>query len=96
VKRQQTTDDRPLYSEWFVVGRPSSISQETFIVITKRQLGFFILALGLLLAAAVLGVDWLGAGRWGEFGPLQRYGLLFSGLSLLVGLGLIARGNRPA
>lgn len=65
-------------------------------MITKRQLGFFIVALGVLLAAAVLGIDWLGAGRWGEFGPLQRSGLLLSGLALLVGLGLIARGNRPA
>lgn len=65
-------------------------------MITKRQLGFFSVGLGLLLAAAVLGVDWLGAGRWGEFGPLQQSGLLGSGLALLVGLGLIARGDRPA
>ncbi|HEY90185.1 MAG TPA: hypothetical protein G4N98_10755 [Thermoflexia bacterium] len=65
-------------------------------MITKRQLGLFILVLGGLLLLASLTVDFVGVGGWGEWGPLQRIGLCLSALALLVGRLLLLRGEHPA
>jgi len=65
-------------------------------VITKRQLGFVVVALGLLILFGTLGIDLIGAGRWGGFGPLQRIGAGLGLVSLAVGLVLIRLGDRPA
>jgi len=65
-------------------------------MISKRQLGIFVIALGVLALMGILAVDLLGAGQWGGFGPLQRLGLLLSGLTVVVGLLLYRLGDRPA
>ena len=65
-------------------------------MITKRQLGIFILASGLLAVTGVLTVDIFGAGEWSGFGPLQRIGVGLGLLAILVGCILICLGDRPA
>ena len=65
-------------------------------MVTKRQLGIFVLVCGLLLLLASLAVDLVGVGGWGQLGPLQKIGLGFGALMLLVGWLLMLRGDRPA
>ena len=65
-------------------------------MITKRQLGIIVVALGLLLIVATIGVDLVGAGQWGGFGPLQRIGIGLSLAAIVVGCILIRLGDRPA
>ncbi|MCD4739437.1 MAG: hypothetical protein K8R89_09310 [Anaerolineae bacterium] len=65
-------------------------------MITKRELGLFILVLGGLLLLGSLTVDFAGVGGWGELGPLQRLGLWLGALAILVGRLLMLRGDRPA
>lgn len=65
-------------------------------MVTKRQLGIAVVGFGLLVVLAITTVDFVGAGRWSGFGPLQRLGLGLGLVSLLVGFILILRGNRPA
>ncbi len=65
-------------------------------MITKRQLGIFVIALGVLVVCGVVSVDVLQAGQWGGFGPLQRLGLALSVLAIVVGLLLYRLGDRPA
>ncbi len=65
-------------------------------MITKRQLGIFVIAVALLGAFGVVGVDLLGAGEWGGFGPLQRMGIGLGVVAFAVGLILIRLGDRPA
>jgi hypothetical protein len=65
-------------------------------LVTKRQLGWLLILLGLLAIIATLSVDWLGAGKWGGIGPKQALALAASGLILLVGLTLLPLGDRPA
>jgi hypothetical protein len=65
-------------------------------MVTKRQLGIAVVGLGLLVVLAIIAVDFVGAGRWSGFGPLQHLGLGLGLVSLPVGLILILRGNRPA
>ena len=65
-------------------------------MVTKRQLGIAIVALSLLALLGIVAVDLLGAGKWGGFGPLQRMGIGFGLVSLVVGCILIRLGNRPA
>ncbi|RLC99390.1 MAG: hypothetical protein DRI77_02895 [Chloroflexi bacterium] len=65
-------------------------------MITKRQLGFAVVALGLLVIGATVGVDFIGAGRWSGFGPLQRIGIGLSLPTIVAGCILIRLGNRPA
>jgi hypothetical protein len=36
-------------------------------MITKRQLGIVVVALGLLVVFGTLGIDLIGAGQWGGF-----------------------------
>ena len=65
-------------------------------MVTKRQLGIVVVALSLLVVFGTIGVDLIGAGQWGGFGPLQRIGAGIGIASLTVGLILIRLGNRPA
>lgn len=65
-------------------------------MVTKRQLGFAAVALGLLVIGATVGVDLVGAGQWGGFGPLQRIIAWLSLVAIVVGVILIRLGNRPA
>jgi hypothetical protein len=63
---------------------------------TKRQLGFTLVGLGLTAAIGIIAVDLIGAGNFQGIGPAQRLALLASGLVVLVGFSLIPLGNRPA
>ena len=65
-------------------------------MITKRQLGIVVVALGLLIVFGTVGIDLIGAGQWGGFGPLQQIGAGIGGVSLIVGIILIRLGDRPA
>ncbi len=65
-------------------------------MVTKRQLGFAAVALGLLVIGATVGVDVVGAGQWGGFGPLQRIIAWLCLVDIGVGFVLIRLGNRPA
>jgi hypothetical protein len=66
------------------------------INMTKRQLGFTLMALGFIAAMGIFAVDLLEAGNFQGIGPAQRLALLAAGLAVLVGLTLIPLGNRPA
>ena len=64
--------------------------------LTKRQLGWLIVAGGALLALAALSADLLGAGRFGGLGPAQRQALMGAGLIIAFGLTFLPFGHRPA
>ncbi|MFQ5398578.1 MAG: hypothetical protein ACE5E7_03175 [Anaerolineae bacterium] len=63
---------------------------------TKRQLGFSLILLGLVIAVALMLIDLLGAGQFRGIGPVQRLGLVGAGLIVAVGLSLLPLGDRPA
>lgn len=65
-------------------------------MITKRQLGIIVITLDLLAVLGVIAVDFIGAGKWGGFGPLQRIGIGLALVAIAVGLILVRLGNRPA
>jgi hypothetical protein len=65
-------------------------------MITKRQLGFIFIALGVVALAALFVMDWLGASGYRGIGPAQAAGLVGIGLLILVGLTLLPLGDRPA
>jgi hypothetical protein len=65
-------------------------------MVTKRQLGIFVIALGLLAILGIVAVDFIGAGRWSGFGPLQRVGIGLSLAAIAVGSILVRLGDRPA
>jgi hypothetical protein len=65
-------------------------------VVTKRQLGIFAGAAGVVVMLGLVGVDLLGAGQFGGFGPLQRLGVLASIALVAVGMILYRLGDRPA
>ncbi len=65
-------------------------------MVTKRQLGIFVLSVGLVVGGGVFAVDWVGAGKWGGFGPLQQIGLGAGAVLLLIGVLLVRLGDRPA
>ena len=64
--------------------------------LTKRQLGWLILAAGVMLSIAALGVDLIGAGAFAGLGPAQRQALGAGGLLMLFGASLLPLGHRPA
>ena len=64
--------------------------------VTKRQLGIAIIALTLCAVLGIVGVDFVGAGRWSGFGPLQRVGIGLSVIAIAVGYILVRLGDRPA
>ena len=65
-------------------------------MVTKRQLGIVAIALGLLAVLGTIAVDFIGAGKWGGFGPLQRIGIGFGIATSIMGFILVRLGNRPA
>ncbi len=65
-------------------------------MVTKRQLGIFLLMVALALGVGVFAVDWVGVGEWGGFGPLQQIGAGAGAVLLAIALVLIRLGNRPA
>jgi len=65
-------------------------------MVTKRQLGVVVIALGLLVIFAVIAVDFIGAGKWGGFGPLQWMGIGLGTVAIAVGCILVRLGDRPA
>ena len=65
-------------------------------MVTKRQLGIFIVVISAVGAIGIVAVDMLGAGEWRGFGPLQRMGIGLGFGAMLVGFILIRLGDRPA
>jgi hypothetical protein len=65
-------------------------------MVTKRQLGIVVIALGLLVVLGTIAVDRIGAGKWSGFGPLQRMGIGLSLAAVAVGCILVRLGDRPA
>jgi hypothetical protein len=65
-------------------------------MITKRQLGIFIIALSAVGLVGIVAVDVLGAGQWSGLGPLQRLGIGLGCGAMIVGLILVRLGDRPA
>lgn len=65
-------------------------------MVTKRQLGLFIVALSAISIVGIIAVDALGAGQWGGVGPLQRLGIGLGLGAAIVGFVLIRLGDRPA
>ncbi len=64
-------------------------------MITKRQLGYLFIAIGLLVIAGAIGANLIG-GRDAGFGPFQALGLGGGVVIILMAIPLIRLGNRPA
>jgi hypothetical protein len=64
--------------------------------LTKRQLGWLIIVAGAGLALVTLAADFVGAGRFGGFGPAQVRALGAGAGLIVFGLTLLPLGNRPA
>ena len=64
-------------------------------MITKRQLGFILVAIGGLIIVGVLAVNLIGA-RGADFGPFQKIGLALGAAIIVLALPLIRLGNTPA
>ena len=63
---------------------------------TKRQLGFIFIALGVLAAAGMFLMDLIGAGQFQGIGPAQRLGLVVAGFVVFIGITLLPFGDNPA
>ena len=64
-------------------------------MITKRQLGYFFMAAGLLIIAGAIGANFIG-GREAGFGPFQALGIGGGVVIIVMAIPLIKLGNRPA
>jgi len=64
-------------------------------MITKRQLGYFFVAAGLLVIAGAVGANFIG-GREAGFGPFQALGIGGGVVIIVMAIPLIKLGNRPA
>ena len=64
-------------------------------MITKRQLGYFFMAAGLLIIAGAVGANFIG-GREAGFGPFQALGIGGGVVLIVLAIPLIKLGNRPA
>jgi hypothetical protein len=65
-------------------------------MVTKRQLGIFVITFSVLGILGLVAVDVFGAGQWSGFGPLQQVGIGLGLGGILVGLILVRLGDRPA
>jgi hypothetical protein len=65
-------------------------------MVTKRQLGIAVIVFSALVVLGVTAVDFVGAGRWGGFGPLQQISIGLCLAAIAVGYILIRLGDRPA
>ncbi len=63
---------------------------------TKRQLGYTLIALGLLAVLGSFANDMLGGGNFQGIGPTQRLALLGAGAVILLGVSLWPLGDKPA
>ena len=64
-------------------------------MITKRQLGYFFMAAGLLIIAGAIGANFIG-GREAGFGPFQALGMGGGVVIIVMAIPLIKLGDRPA
>jgi hypothetical protein len=64
-------------------------------MITKRQLGYLFIAIGLMVIAGAIGANFIG-GRDAGFGPFQALGLSGGVMIVVMAIPLIKLGNRPA
>lgn len=64
--------------------------------LTKRQLGYLMLAAGFLLITASVGTYMLGLGQFSGFGPAKQQTFGLGLLLLLFGVTLRPLGDRPA
>jgi len=64
-------------------------------MISKRQLGYFFITMGVLVMAGVFAANVIGA-REAGFGPFQKIGLAGGVVIILMAVPLIKLGNRPA
>jgi hypothetical protein len=64
-------------------------------MITKRQLGYLFVTLGLLVIAGATGANLIG-GRDAGFGPFQAIGIGGGLVIILMAIPLIRLGDRPA
>ncbi len=64
-------------------------------MITKRQLGYLFIVIGLLVIAGSIGAHYL-TGRSGGFGSFQAIGVVGGVVIILAAIPLIRLGNRPA
>lgn len=65
-------------------------------MVTKRQLGIFVITLSIAGILGVVAVDVFGAGQWSGIGPLQKGGIGLGLGGILVGMILVRLGDRPA
>ena len=63
---------------------------------TKRQLGYVIIALGIFAIIGSFVNDLFGGGDFQGIGPTQRLALMGAGLVILVGISLLPFGDNPA
>ena len=64
--------------------------------VTKRQLGIFLVIIGIFGAIGILAIDIVNAGQQGGIGPAQAFALAIMILVAIVGLSLIPLGSTPA
>ena len=65
-------------------------------MITKRQLGIGLMAIGSLAIIGTLAIDLIGAGNFNGIGPSQRTALIAGAVVILGGISLLPLGNHPA
>lgn len=64
-------------------------------MITKRQLGYLFITIGLLVIVGAIGANLIG-GRDAGFGPFQAIGIGGGVVIILMAIPLIKLGSRPA
>ncbi len=64
--------------------------------VTKRQLGWLLIAAGVAGIALTFLADLLGRAQYSGIGPAQRLILLTAAATVLIGLSLLPLGDRPA
>lgn len=64
-------------------------------MVTKRQLGYLFIAIGVLVMAGAVGANFIG-GRDAGFGPFQAMGIGGGVVIIVMAIPLIRLGNRPA
>ncbi|MDX1413733.1 MAG: hypothetical protein R3293_06050 [Candidatus Promineifilaceae bacterium] len=65
-------------------------------MITKRQLGYFFVFIGLVAISGSFLFDLAGGGQFQGIGPAQKLGLIAAAILLITGLSLLPLGDRPA
>jgi len=63
---------------------------------TKKQLGFTLIGLGICGILGMFVLDFLGAGQFSGIGPAQRLAMLGAGAVIIIGLTLLPLGDKPA